>query len=258
MFNLLATPLWSSSAPVVTNAVQTLGAGLAFSQHSLLLVRTSVVVPGNPLGPFAVHVVPVAEFATRRAHLGMGGHAAELVRDSDNTWRRVSGTAHVGIEAIHGLQVPGVEFSAAEETRLAAVADFALEGDPALLPDAKLPSPIPASALPPDRLVPDGTAGDVGRVVGFDAAGAPQIQEAATTSHVGPVDIMAVVAALRDAGALTGQVLVIGNGDNLAPRALSLDDWSGALDAAYRAGEIPDAAFADGGGVTYLTYQRPS
>ena len=258
MFNLAATPLWSSSTPVTTNAVQTLGAELAFSQHSLLLVRTSIVVPGDPAGPFAVHVVPVAEFAARRALLGMGGHAAELVRDSDNTWRRAGDTAHVGIEAIHGLQVPGREFSAAQETRLASVGDFALEGDPARLPDAKLPSPIPASALPPDRLVPDGTPGDVGRVVGFDAAGAPHIQDAATIAHNGPVDIAAVVAALREAGALTGQVLVVGTGDNLAPRAVSLGDWSEALDAAYRAGEIPDAAFTDSGGVTYLTYTRPS
>ena len=258
MFNLAATPLWSSSTPVTTNAVQTLGAEFTFSQHSLLLVRTSIVTPGDPVGPFAVHVVPVAEFATRRAHLGMGGHSTELVRVSDNTWRRAGDTAHVGIEAIHGLQVPGVAFSAAQETRLAAVADFALADDPALLPEAKLPSLIPASALPPDRRVPDGTPGDVGRVVGFDAAGAPHIQDAATIAHNGPVDIAAVVAALRDAGALTGQVLVVGNGDNLASRSVSLGDWSEALDTAYRAGEIPDAAFTDSGGVTYLTYQRPS
>ena len=258
MFNLAATPLWSSPAPVTTNAVQTLGAELAFSQHSLLLVRTSIVVPGEATGPFAVHVVPVAEFATRRAHLGMGGHAAEMVRDSDNTWHRAGGTAHVGIEAIHGLQAPGREFSAAQETRLASVGDFALGEDPARLPEAKLPALIPASALPPDRLVPDGTAGDVGRVVGFDAAGAPHIQEAVNVAHNGPVDIAAVVAALRAAGALTGQVLVVGNGDNLAPRAVSLADWSGALDAAYRAGEIPDGAFSDSSGVTFLTYERPS
>ena len=258
MFNLATTPLWSSAAPVITNAAQTLGAELAFSQYSLLLVRTSIVVPGGAAGPFAVHVVPVAEFAARNAHLGMGGHSAEMVQDSDNTWHRAGDSADLGIEAIHGLQAPGSEFTAANATKLTAVGDFALGGDPARLPEAKLPALIPASALPEARLVPDGTPGDVGRVVGFDAGGGPRIQDAADITHNGAVDLAAVVAALRTSGALTGQVLVIGNGDNLAPRAVNLGDWSGALDAAYRAGEIPDAAFSTSGDVTYLTFTRPS
>ena len=238
--------------------MQTLGANLAFPQYSHLLVRTSVVVAGQDPGAFAVHVVPVAQFATRDAYLSMGSHEAEMVRDSDNTWHRTGDTASLGIEAIEGLQIPGGEFTAADATKLAAVGEFALGNDPARLPEAKLPEAIPAANLPQSRLVPDGTTGDLGRVVGFDAAGDPRIQDAATISHDGSVDMAALVAALRTDGALTGQVLVIGNGDNLAPRPVSLADWSGALDAAYRAGEIPDSAFSTSGNVTYLTFTRPS
>lgn len=258
MFNLAATELWSSANPVVTNAVQTLGAELAFSQYSHLLVRTSIVAPNQSAGPFAVHVVPVADFASRDAYVGMGRYGAELVRDSDNTWHRAGAGAELGIEAIDGLQIPGQELTDARAARVDGIGDFALAGNAATLPVAKLPAQIPASALPADRLVPDGVPGDVGRVVGYDAQGDPRIQDAASITHTGDVDIAALVAALRTDGALTGQLLVIGNGDNLAFRAVSFADWSEAFDAAYRAGLIPASAFPAGSDKTYLTYTKPS
>ena len=251
------TELWTRASPLTNNVTQNLVGDGDFDDYQFISVQASIIIQSEgPPGPFKTYLIDVEQFKTRPAYIDFGRYGCYLTYISNTQFNRTDDTnSPIGIESITGLRIPGNVYTDTDNNVVTSIPSWVFNPDANLPPD-KLPDTIPADKLPEDRLMPAGSASDNGRVAGYNAQGHPVILDRAVVTHDGTVEIQILVRALKAAGAKEGDILFIGNGENLVPRHIALQDWSDAFDQAYRDGIISDDSFA-GRNFLYLTFTKP-